>query len=119
MLLYTHPAAEINTFRLGNFLDGRTQVEPGMKSTWPACPASFMPQRRADRGNCLSSGFLPGSAGARNGLFNSVVAVQGVVSFVVIHLPQVACFCSSVGQEHSLHFVGYFQIGVHFINIGI
>ena len=111
--------AEINTFNFGNFLDGHAQVEPGIN------PLGLLVRQLHHRSTeliaelLLLQDFFRGRWVLHNGLLNAIVAVQGVVSFVVIHLAQVACFRSFVGQEHLLHFVGYFQINVRLINIGI
>ena len=113
-----HPA-EINTFRLGNLLDGHSQVEPSKN------PLGLFVRQLHHRSVELIAelfvlqDFFRGRRVLHNGLLNAVVAVQGVVSFVVIHLPQVARFRSLVGQEYRLYFICYFKIGVRFINIGI
>lgn len=99
-----HPA-EINIFRLGDFLDGHAQVEPGIN------PLGLLVRQLHHRSIELIAelfvlqDFFRGRRVLHNGLFNSVVAVQGVVSFVVMHLPQVARFRSLVGQEHRLYFI--------------
>ena len=111
--------AEINTISLSNFLDGHAQVKSGID------PLGLLVRQLHHRSIELIAellvlqDFFRGRRVLHNSLFNSVVAVQGVVSFVVIHPPLVARFRSFVGQKHRLHFIGYFQIGVRFINIGI
>ena len=63
--------------------------------------------------------FFRGRRVLHNSLLNAIVAVQGIVRFIVIHLPQVACFSSFVGQKNGLYFIGHFQKSICFINIGI
>ena len=71
-----HPA-DINTFRLGNFLDSHAQVKPGIN------PLGLLVRQLHHRSVELIAellvlqDFFRGRRGLHNGLFNSVVAVQG------------------------------------------
>ena len=52
-------------------------------------------------------------------IFNSILTVQGVLRLIAIHFSLIGCFSSLVRLKHRLYFIGYFQKGIGFINIGI
>ena len=119
LALIVQREAEIDTFNLGNFLDGHAQIEPGVDT--PGLDGGqlhqrgihFLPQQ------LLLQDFLRGEWPVEGIVFNAILPVQRVVGLVPVHPALIGGIVLLLAPDHGQDFLGHVHKDIGFIHIGI